>query len=267
MTLEIPRIMGIVNCTPDSFYDGNPRESEGERVARGIRLWREGADILDLGGQSTRPGAVEVGAEEEWARVEPVLAGLREALPDVRISVDTFHPWVADRALSAGAGMINDVKGLDHPAMWEVVAQHRASYVLMHMQGTPATMQHRPAYAAVVTDVFRELGRSMLAAREAGVGDLLLDVGLGFGKSIRDNFQLLSQLASFHHLGAPLLVGVSRKSMIYKTLGCTPEAALNGTTALHAWALDRGAQVLRVHDVVEARETILLHREMLHGET
>jgi dihydropteroate synthase len=266
LTLEKPRIMGIVNCTPDSFYDGDPQGSEEERVERGIRLWREGADILDLGGQSTRPGARDVGPEEEWARIAPVLTGICQALPDVRISVDTFHPKVADRALSGGAGMVNDVQGLDHPAMWEVVAHHRASYVLMHMQGTPADMQDRPTYRDVVTDVYRDLGKSMLRAREAGVGDLVLDVGFGFGKTARDNFQLLAYLATFKTLGAPLLVGVSRKSMIYKTLGSTPEQALNGTTALHAWALERGAHLLRVHDVKEARETLLLHSELTRSQ-
>jgi len=267
LSLDRPRVMGIVNCTPDSFFDGDPKARAEERVAHGVQLWEEGADILDLGGQSTRPGAAEVGADAEWDRVGPVLEGLCARIPGVRISIDTYHPSVAHRALDAGAGMVNDVRGLNHPAMWETLARHRASYVLMHMQGTPATMQQAPHYTSVVTDVYRDLGQSLMEARAAGVGDVVLDVGFGFGKTIAHNYELLRALPDFQLLGAPLLVGVSRKSMVYKPLQTGPEGALLGTTALHAWALDRGAHLLRVHDVAAAVQTITLFQQLRNPET
>ena len=221
-----------------------------------------GADILDVGGQTTKPGAIELGADEEWSRIHPVLEGLLEAEPDCRISVDTFHASVAQRALELGAAMINDVTGGRDPEMWPVVADFGAPYCLMHMQGTPATMQDHPQYDDVVDSVYAYLDERLHAAREAGLSDVLLDPGFGFGKTIAHNYALLEGLDRLQALGAPLLVGLSRKSMIWKPLGSHPEHALNGTTALHAWAIERGAHVLRVHDVVEAREILVLHALM-----
>lgn len=256
LPLDRPRLMAVVNCTPDSFYAG----SRGGTVAHATALWDEGADFIDLGGASTRPGATEVSAAEEWERIRPVLEGVLAARPAARISVDTFRAEVARKAVEAGAVLINDISGGTYdPEMYAAVAAAGVPYVLTHVQGTPATMQAAPHYEDVVMEVHKGLGSRLAEAREAGIGDVLLDVGFGFGKTTEHNYALLANLDLFHSLGAPLLVGVSRKSMVYKPLQITPEAALNGTTALHAWALERGAHVLRVHDVAAAREVLTLH--------
>lgn len=247
--------MAVVNSTPDSFYAG----SRGGSVAQATAAWDAGADFIDLGGASTRPGAPEVSPADEWERIRPVLEGLLEARPHARISVDTYRAEVARKAVEAGAVLVNDISGgtLD-PEMFAAVATAGVPYVLTHVQGTPATMQAAPHYDDVVLEVHKVLGMRLAEAREAGIGDVLLDVGFGFGKTLEHNYALLANLEMFHSLGAPLLVGVSRKSMVYKPLGIPPEAALNGSTALHAWALHRGAHLLRVHDVAAAREVLTL---------
>lgn len=262
MTLDAPRVMGILNCTPDSFYDGGAHGWAKGQTAHGLHLLAQGADMLDIGGASTRPGAAPVPPGEEWHRIQPVLEGLLEVAPEAIVSVDTYHASVAARALDAGALMINDVTGGDgDPDMWPTVAAAGVPYVLMHMQGTPQTMQQSPTYPkGVATEVYHSLLHRIAAAREAGIGDVVADVGFGFGKTLDQNFQLLHSLDSFALLDVPLLVGVSRKSMIHKALDVSPADALNGTTALHAWALERGAHILRVHDTKEAVETIKLHR-------
>ena len=266
MTLDAPRVMGIVNCTPDSFYDGGLHGEASGQIQHARRLLRAGADIIDLGGASTRPGAPAVAPEEEWRRIAPVLEGLLNEAPDTIVSVDTFHADVARRALNGGALMINDVTGGNgDPGMWPVVAEAGVPYVLMHMQGTPQTMQQNPSYSdGVVPAVFQQLLHRIAAAREAGLSDVVADVGFGFGKTLEDNYDLLANLTAFSLLDVPVLVGVSRKSMIYKALQTDAQGALNGTTALHAWALDRGAHILRVHDAQEAVEAIALHR-LLHA--
>lgn len=265
MPLDSPRIMGIVNCTPDSFYDGGRHGSDSGQIRHALRLLQEGADIIDIGGASTRPGATPISPEEEWSRLQPVLKGILAQAPNAVISIDTFHAQVAEQALATGAHMINDVTGGADSGMWPVVARFSVPYVMMHILGTPATMQNSPSYPdGVVFEVYRSLLHKIEAAREAGVGDVIADVGFGFGKTLEQNFSLLHDLQAFHELKVPLLVGVSRKSMVYKALKTTPEDALNGTTALHAWALDRGAHILRVHDVKEAAEAIALHR-FLHN--
>lgn len=265
MALDRPRIMGILNCTPDSFYDGGHHATGAAAVAHGLRMLDAGADVLDLGGQTTKPGAKDIGPSAEWERIAPVLDGLLAERPDTPISVDTFHAYVAQRALKAGAAMINDVTGGRDPEMWSVVAEAGAPYCLMHLRGTPATMQENPTYEDVVDAVYAHLDEGMHAAREAGVSDVLLDPGFGFGKTTKHNYALLDALDRLHVLGAPVLVGVSRKSMIWRPLGIEPAQALNGTTALHAWALERGAHVLRVHDVGAAREAIALHALLRAG--
>ena len=260
--------MGILNLTPDSFHDGGAWNDTGRAVAQADRMLREGADVLDLGGQSTRPGAEQVGADEEWARLAPVLSALRNAHPDALLSIDTFHASVARRALDAGADLINDVSGGDaDPGMWEVVADARAPYVLMHMQGTPATMQANPTYTDVVSDVYQSLQTKLFRAYDAGVTDVIADVGFGFGKTVAHNYALLDALSEFQALPCPLLVGVSRKSMIQKILDVPGDRTLNGTTALHAWAVDRGAHLLRVHDVAEAVEVVKLHGALQESRT
>ena len=263
-----PWVMGILNLTPDSFHDGGAWERPVAALGQAERMLNEGADVLDLGAQSTRPGAAMLGPEAEWQRLEPVLVSLKKAQPGAILSVDTFCAEVARRALEEGADMINDVSGGDaDPDMWAVVAQARAPYVLMHMQGTPATMQDNPTYDDVVHEVVTHLQRRVHAAYQAGVTDVVADVGFGFGKTVAHNYALLDALDQFHELQCPLLAGISRKSMIQKVLGVDSQRALNGTTALHAWALDRGAHILRVHDVAEAKEAVTLHQALVQSRT
>lgn len=265
MPLDRPRIMGVLNCTPDSFYDGGHHATAAAAVAHGVRMLDAGADLVDMGGQTTKPGAEDIGAATEWERIAPVLDGLLSARPDAAVSVDTFHADVARRALAAGAAFINDVTGGRDPEMWSVVAEAGAPYCLMHLRGTPATMQDNPTYEDVVDAVYAHLDAGLHAAREAGISDVVLDPGFGFGKTTAHNYALLAALDRLHVLGAPILVGVSRKSMIWRPLCIEPAQALNGTTALHAWALERGAHLLRVHDVAAARETVALHA-LLRGD-
>ena len=261
-------VMGILNLTPDSFHDGGAWNDTGRAVDQAERMLREGADVLDLGAQSTRPGAVQVGADEEWTRLSPVLSALRTAHPDALLSIDTFHASVARRALDAGADLINDVSGGDaDPDMWKVVADAKAPYMLMHMQGTPETMQTNPTYHDVVSDVYQNLQTKLFRAYDAGLTDVIVDVGFGFGKTVTHNYALLDALPEFIALQCPILVGVSRKSMIQKVLEVSSNDALNGTTALHAWAVDRGAHLLRVHDVAEAVEVVNLHNALRDSRT
>ena len=260
LVLDAPKIMAILNCTPDSFFDGGRHATIQAAAKQGFDLLDQGAHILDIGGQSTRPGASHVGVEEEWNRIGGVIEEILLHKPDTWISVDTFHAEVAQRALQAGAAMINDVSsGTMDPSMFAVVAENEVPLVLMHMQGTPETMQHEPQYENVVDDVYYWLEKRVKAALSTGIRDVIVDVGFGFGKTLEHNYALLASLSSFHALHVPVMAGVSRKSMIWKALNGTPESALNGTTALHAWALEGGAHLLRVHDVIEAKETVALH--------
>ena len=260
--------MGILNLTPDSFHDGGAWNDTERAVAQADQMLRQGADILDLGAQSTRPGAERISAQDEWARLSPVLSALKKAYPEALLSIDTFHATVAKRALDAGADLINDVSGGDaDPDMWKVVAQARAPYVMMHMQGTPMNMQTNPTYQDVVSDVYEKLQTKIFRAYDAGITDVIADVGFGFGKTIMHNYALLDALPEFVALRCPLLVGVSRKSMIQKVLDAKSDAALNGTTTLHAWAVDRGAHILRVHDVAEATEVVKLHSALKQSRT
>lgn len=263
LSFEVPRVMGVVNCTPDSFFAGSRAKSAEEAVAHGIHMLEAGADILDIGGQSSRPGATEIGPDEEWKRIEGAIKGILDRRPEALLSVDTFHHEVAARALAEGAFMINDIyAGLRDSQMMQVMQASGAPYAIMHMQGTPLTMQDHPAYHNITLEVLEWFKLRLSALTESGINQVMLDVGFGFGKTLQHNFQLLNDLEDFAQLQAPLLVGVSRKSMVYKSLGITPENALNGTTALHAWALDRGAHMIRVHDVLEAREVLLLHQAL-----
>jgi dihydropteroate synthase len=261
LPLVEPLVMGIVNCTPDSFYDGGQFFDSKSAVHHGLKLIDAGADVVDIGGQSTRPGAANIPVSQEWERIQPAIEGILERNPNAWISIDTFHAEVARRALVAGAKMINDVTAGTHdPEMFPTVASFEVPMAIMHIQGTPETMQLAPAYDSVVVDVYQWLEKRCLEAKKAGISDIIIDVGFGFGKTLEHNYALLDQLALFHQLGHPILVGVSRKSMIWKPLEGTPETALNGATAIHAWALDRGAHFLRVHDVAEAKEAVALHR-------
>ena len=259
LELSTPVVMGIVNLTPDSFHLAS-RVSEQEAILDLVgRHLREGAAILDLGAQSTRPGADLLDAETEWSRLSPALKLIRGNFPEAILSIDTFYASVAERAVAKGADMINDVSGgqLD-AAMFSTIGRLKVPYVLMHMQGTPKSMQRSPEYRDVTAEVIRHLAEGIDRLRQSGVPDVIVDPGFGFGKDLSHNYTLLRNLDAFRVLDAPLLVGLSRKSMVNKVLGTTAEQALNGTTVLNTLALTGGAKILRVHDVREAVEAIRL---------
>ena len=256
-------IMGILNVTPDSFYDGGINFSVETAIASGLKMKRDGADIIDIGGASSRPGAQSVSASEEWSRVEPVLNGLLDSAPEMNISIDTYRAEVARKAVEAGAVLINDISaGSLDPELLYAAGEADVPYVLMHMNGRPDNMQIDPRYGDVVSEVKAWFKMKISELSQAGVKDVILDPGFGFGKRQEDNYALLNNLCEFSELDLPVLVGTSRKSMIYNALDCQPSEALNGTTATHAWALERGASLLRVHDVREAREVVALHHHL-----
>jgi len=261
-TISTPWVMGIINCTPDSFYAESRTGTAEAAAAQGRKMLEEGARILDLGAYSSRPGADHVTEDEEWARLEAVLPSVQAVIaefPGTFISIDTFRSGVAQKALDAGAHMINDISGgtLD-PKMHEVVAAHRCPYIMMHMQGTPQDMQNNPTYNHVTQDIVKFFSEQLPKLHAMGIHDTIVDVGFGFGKTLEHNYQLLRELHAFQLLGRPILTGISRKSMIYNALNSDAEHSLNGTTALHMAALLGGSQILRVHDVEEAIETITL---------
>jgi dihydropteroate synthase len=271
LSLDRPLVMGILNLTPDSFYAGsrlweNGKLQEQLLVDRAGAMLAEGAQLLDLGAYSTRPGAAEVATAEERSRLLPAIALLSQHFPNAWLSVDTFRASIAAEAVAAGAHIINDVSGgnLDE-LMFETVAKYGVPYILMHMRGTPATMTQLNAYEHLVSDVASELLRKAHLLKELGVKDIILDPGFGFAKNITQNFELLASLKDLSHFGYPLLAGVSRKSMIYKTLHTSAEEALNGTTFLHAFALSNGARILRVHDVKPAVEAVQLYLQLQHA--
>ncbi len=253
--------MGVLNITPDSFFDGGRNNSVDKALEQARNMLEAGAAILDVGAVSTRPGAAEVGEEEELSRLLPVVKALVAEFPDCIISVDTYRARVAEEAISAGAAIINDISGgeLD-PAMFETVARLGVPYVLMHMQGTPQTMQQNPQYTNVATEVLLYLSQKLNVLRGLGVTDIMVDPGFGFGKTTEQNYQLLNNLSDIVMLGYPVLVGVSRKAIINKVLGTSPATALNGTTVVNTLALDRGAAILRVHDVKEAVEAAKIYK-------
>jgi len=256
---DTPRIMGIINVTPDSFYNSNGMIRADDLTALARKMVDEGADIIDIGGQSTRPGSKRISAEEEIGRVVPIIELIHRAFPDVPISVDTYQATVAREAIHCGASLVNDISGgLMDPAMLDTVASLRVPYICMHMQGSPETMQENPQYDDVVLTVLDFFTGRIQACTKAGINDIILDPGFGFGKTITHNFQLLDQLGVFSITGRPILAGLSRKSTIYRTLGVSANEALNGTTVLNTIALMNGASLLRVHDVKEAKETVSL---------
>lgn len=260
---EEPKVMGILNVTPDSFHAASRVSHAKEAALRAAGMVSAGAGMVDIGGQSTRPGAEMAGARVELERILPVIEEVRILLPDIPLSVDTFRAEVARKALDAGADIVNDIGAarLD-PDMEDLLAERDAPVILMHMQGTPETMQERPQYGSVLDEVRAFLSERIDTLTSKGVSRIMVDPGFGFGKTLEHNYALLEGLPQIASLGVPTLVGVSRKSMIYKALDCSASDALNGTTALHAWALDRGGHVLRVHDVVEAMECVKLHRRL-----
>lgn len=258
-----PVVMGIINITDDSFFaDSRTKQLDAILDKAALHL-AEGAQILDIGAQSTRPGAVTVGEETEIDRLIPAISALVERFPDVIISVDTYYAKVAEQCINAGAAIINDISAGDlDPDMIAVAAATKAPYIAMHMQGTPSTMQQQPHYEDVTREVLDYFIQKRAACLQAGIKDLIIDPGFGFGKTLAHNYTLLKNMDAFHILDCPILIGISRKSMIYKLLGNTPAEALNGTTVLNTLSLQAGAQILRVHDVKAAMEAVKIHQFM-----
>ena len=252
-----PLIMGILNVTPDSFFDGGKFTSEIQLLNYCRQMIDEGADIIDIGACSTRPGAAVISEKEEASRLIEVIKTLRKHFPELLISVDTYRSSIATEAIHAGANIINDISGgtMDD-TMFATIAKLKVPYILMHIQGTPQTMQQNPTYNHVVEDVFDFFKSKLNELNALGVSKVILDPGFGFGKTIEHNYQLLKNLGKFSSFGLPLLVGFSRKSMVNKILNVKPVEALNGTTVLNTIGLENGAKILRVHDVKEAKEAV-----------
>jgi dihydropteroate synthase len=268
LSLTSPVVMGILNLSPESFYDGGRISNRDALLKRAEQLLQGGADILDIGGASSKPGAEFIKAEIELERTATAVRHVRAEFPDTFISVDTWRSGIAEAAVREGADIINDISGgeLD-PYIVDIAISNNTPYVLMHMRGTPKTMQDQPAYSDVTREVIGSIQSRVAAYRQRGLTDIIVDPGFGFGKSLSDNYRLLADLGRMGQIGCPLLVGVSRKSMINKVLGTSPENALNGTTALNTIALLNGASILRVHDAAEARQCIALVGELRKSKT
>jgi dihydropteroate synthase len=263
--LSSPKIMGILNITPNSFFDGGKFNRLDAALAQTEKMLSEGATFIDVGGASSKPGVDEISVDEELLRVLPVIEKIAATFPEAIISIDTFRSNVAQKAVEAGAQIVNDISaGNMDNNMLKTVGALGVPYIAMHMQGTPKTMQNNPFYDDVLTAVRSFFSAKIVEAHAAGINDIILDPGFGFGKTAQHNFTLLNRLDSLLIEGVPMLVGVSRKSMIYKTLNIGADAALNGTTVLNTIALRQGAQLLRVHDVKEAHEAIRLVEALIH---
>ena len=262
--LSKPRVMTIINITPDSFYDGSRCFTEEQIERKVLAALDEGADMFDVGGYSSRPNADDVPINEEIRRIARAMKVIRRVAPSTAVSIDSFRAEVIRRTVEEfGDCIVNDISaGELDPTMVETVAELRLPYVAMHMRGTPTTMQKMTSYSDVVEDVRKYFLRKIEQLREAGIEDIVVDAGFGFAKSLDQNYELMRGLHRLTDFGAPLLVGISRKSMIYQLLGCTPDKALNGTTALHMEALRQGAKILRVHDTREAKEVITIFNKL-----
>ncbi len=259
MDLSVPRVMGILNVTPDSFYSGSRFLSLAAVLDRVGEMEEEGAQFVDVGGYSTRPGAEDISVAEECERIGAIIEPINKNFPNLIISIDTFRSEVARLAVKCGADMVNDVSGgLLDVNMVDTVAALGVPYVLMHMRGNPQTMSQLTDYRHIVTDVIGELNQGLNKLRASGISDIMIDPGFGFAKLIEQNFELINNLSEFHLLGCPLLVGISRKATIYRTLRVTAGESMNGTTVLNTIALQNGASILRVHDVKPAVEAIKL---------
>ena len=259
INLSQGHVMGVLNVTPDSFYDGGKFMENEKILTQTKRMLDEGASFIDIGGASSRPGSDPVSPKEEIERVIPAISTILKNFPKAVISIDTTSSEVAEKAVVSGAAIVNDISaGTADKRMLEAVASLGVPYIAMHMQGTPKTMQNKPSYQNVVNDVFAALEQFYNRATQLGIEQLIIDPGFGFGKTLSHNYQLLDQLDKFKSLGCPLLVGVSRKSMIQKVLDVSAENALNGTTVIHTIAAQKGASILRVHDVKEAVQVFQL---------
>ena len=257
--LTQPKVMGILNVTPNSFFDGGKYVNENAVVEQAEKMLSEGATFIDLGAYSSKPNAEYVSEEQEISRLIPIVQLLVKEVPEIIISVDTFRSQVAEKAIEAGAALINDISAgnLDNEMM-ETVANLQVPYIMMHMKGTPKTMQSLTQYDDILKEMLFYFSEKINEARRLGIHDLIVDPGYGFAKTTEQNFEILQKSELFQHLNVPILAGLSRKSMIYKTLENTPQEALNGTTVMNTLALTKGANILRVHDVKEAMEAIRL---------
>lgn len=264
MDLSQPRVMGILNITPDSFYADSRKQTEKDIIARIHQILDEGGDFIDIGAYSSRPDASDVSPKEEMKRLKYGLEILRNECPEAVVSVDTFRADVAKMCVEEyGAALINDIAaGQMDPEMFSTIAQLKVPYIMMHMQGTPQNMQKNPHYDNPVKEIILYFAEKIEKLRASGVKDLIIDPGFGFGKTLAHNYEILDKLEELQMFQLPILIGVSRKSMVYKLLGGGPEDALNGTTALHAIALMKGARILRVHDVKAATETVRIFQAL-----
>lgn len=263
LDLSVPKVMGILNLTPDSFYDGGKYSNESDVLKQVEQMLADGADIIDIGGMSSRPGAEIISADEELKRVAAPITTIVRQFPQAIISIDTLHAKIAAFALEAGAHIINDISaGRYDEQMLSTVAKYKAPFVIMHMKGQPTNMQQNPAYENVMTEVLDFFAERIADCRNAGITDMIIDPGFGFGKRIDDNYTLLKNLGYFGTLNCPILAGVSRKSMISKVLHVKTADTLNGTTALNMVALSKGAKILRVHDIKEAVQAIKLYERL-----
>ncbi|MBK5192239.1 MAG: dihydropteroate synthase [Flavobacteriaceae bacterium] len=261
--LSRPKVMGILNITPDSFYEGSRNISYDSLLNKAEIMLKEGAAFLDIGGYSTRPGAIDISTDEELKRVIPAVELILKHFPESRISIDTFRAEVASQSIEAGAAIINDISAgnLDEDMM-NVIAKYQVPYIMMHMRGTPRNMKDLNKYEDLTQEVLYYFSEKIKAARLLGINDIIIDPGFGFAKNVSQNFELLSNLELFKTLELPVLAGLSRKLTIYKTLGFGPEEALNGTTVLNTIAITKGAHILRVHDVKEAMEVVKLTSQL-----
>lgn len=261
-----PKVMAILNLTPDSFYDGGQFKTKKVVLKTVEKQLKQGMDILDIGAYSTRPGADDISVSEELNRQHSILKLITKEFPNLIISIDTFRSEVAKESLDVGAHIINDISAgeLDHKMM-DLIAEYQVPYIMMHMRGTPQTMKTLTTYHHLVTDILTYFSKQISKARDKGINDLIIDPGFGFAKTIDQNFELLQHLKAFQQLNLPILAGLSRKSSIYKTLGIEAKEALNGTTALNMVALMQGSSILRVHDVLEAKQCITLYQKLIQN--
>lgn len=259
LDLSIPKVMGVINVTPDSFHIKSRSTTLKSVLQQASKMLDEGVDIIDIGGYSSRPGAENVDSEEETDRILPAIRAIRKEYPNILLSLDTFRSDVAHLGLSEGVDLINDISGgkLDK-VMYSTIGKHKAAYIAMHMRGTPKNMQDQTNYKHLLNDLFLFFSEVIRNAEDCGCHDILIDPGFGFSKTLEQNYELLNHLDEFQVLGKPVVVGLSRKSMIYNKLNITSEEALNGTTVLNTIALTKGASILRVHDVKEAKQVISL---------
>ncbi|NOU60027.1 dihydropteroate synthase [Marinifilum caeruleilacunae] len=261
INFETPLVMGILNITPDSFFDGGNYTNESAIVSRAEKILSDGADIIDIGAFSTRPGAENVSADEELKRMAPAVKAIRKEFPEAILSIDTFRSSIARKIVQEyGDCMINDISGgtMDDE-MFKTIGELKVPYIMMHIKGTPQTMQNDPTYQDLIGEIKTFFKERLKQLRNFGVEDIILDPGFGFGKTLDHNYEIVARLDEFANLNLPILAGLSRKSMIYKYLGGTPDTSLNGTTALNMICLENGASILRVHDVKEAVECVKLH--------